>query len=158
MIRSKGEAGTGDIVEAVRHLRTIVGEIRAPRHARRRRAGDGGQGARRAARPRAPRRGRGPAARRHVLRRRHRDAGRRRARDAPRRRGRLRRLGHLQERGPGGARRRGRRGDDALPGLGPRAQGLRGARRRDAVARGAQARRDARSSPTAAGERVAPRA
>ena len=28
MIRSKGEAGTGDIVEAVRHLRTISGEIR----------------------------------------------------------------------------------------------------------------------------------
>jgi pyridoxal 5'-phosphate synthase pdxS subunit len=28
MIRSKGEAGTGDIVEAVRHLRTITGEIR----------------------------------------------------------------------------------------------------------------------------------
>jgi len=28
MIRSKGEAGTGDIVEAVRHLRTINGEIR----------------------------------------------------------------------------------------------------------------------------------
>jgi pyridoxal 5'-phosphate synthase pdxS subunit len=28
MIRSKGEAGTGDIVEAVRHLRTIYGEIR----------------------------------------------------------------------------------------------------------------------------------
>jgi pyridoxal 5'-phosphate synthase pdxS subunit len=28
MIRSKGEAGTGDIVEAVRHLRTIGGEIR----------------------------------------------------------------------------------------------------------------------------------
>src|SRR6476469_8543558 len=28
MIRSKGEAGTGDIVEAVRHLRTIRGEIR----------------------------------------------------------------------------------------------------------------------------------
>src|SRR5438094_3014536 len=28
MIRSKGEAGTGDIVEAVRHLRAIVGEIR----------------------------------------------------------------------------------------------------------------------------------
>lgn len=29
MIRSKGEAGTGDIVEAVRHLRTIHGAIRA---------------------------------------------------------------------------------------------------------------------------------
>src|ERR1700676_5008571 len=28
MIRSKGEAGTGDIVEAVRHLRAINGEIR----------------------------------------------------------------------------------------------------------------------------------
>src|SRR5271170_6281158 len=28
MIRSKGEAGTGDIVEAVRHLRAITGEIR----------------------------------------------------------------------------------------------------------------------------------
>jgi pyridoxal 5'-phosphate synthase pdxS subunit len=28
MIRSKGEAGTGDIVEAVRHMRVIAGEIR----------------------------------------------------------------------------------------------------------------------------------
>ena len=28
MIRSKGEAGTGDIVEAVRHMREINGEIR----------------------------------------------------------------------------------------------------------------------------------
>jgi len=28
MIRSKGEAGTGDIVEAVRHMRMIAGEIR----------------------------------------------------------------------------------------------------------------------------------
>jgi pyridoxal 5'-phosphate synthase pdxS subunit len=28
MIRSKGEAGTGDIVEAVRHLRAITGEIK----------------------------------------------------------------------------------------------------------------------------------
>jgi pyridoxal 5'-phosphate synthase pdxS subunit len=28
MIRSKGEAGTGDVVEAVRHLRSIVGDIR----------------------------------------------------------------------------------------------------------------------------------
>src|ERR687890_472282 len=29
MIRSKGEAGTGDIVEAVRHMRRITGEIKA---------------------------------------------------------------------------------------------------------------------------------
>lgn len=28
MIRSKGEAGTGDVVEAVGHLRSIVGDIR----------------------------------------------------------------------------------------------------------------------------------
>jgi pyridoxal 5'-phosphate synthase pdxS subunit len=28
MIRSKGEAGTGDIVEAVRHMRSITGQIR----------------------------------------------------------------------------------------------------------------------------------
>lgn len=29
MIRTKGEAGSGNIVEAVRHLRTVVGELRA---------------------------------------------------------------------------------------------------------------------------------
>jgi pyridoxal 5'-phosphate synthase pdxS subunit len=29
MIRTKGEAGTGNVVEAVRHLRTILGEIRS---------------------------------------------------------------------------------------------------------------------------------
>jgi pyridoxal 5'-phosphate synthase pdxS subunit len=28
MIRSKGEAGTGDVVEAVRHIRAIVGQMR----------------------------------------------------------------------------------------------------------------------------------
>src|SRR5690554_6109061 len=28
MIRTKGEAGTGDVVEAVRHARTVMGEIR----------------------------------------------------------------------------------------------------------------------------------
>lgn len=31
MIRTKGEAGTGDVVEAVRHMRAIMGEIRALR-------------------------------------------------------------------------------------------------------------------------------
>lgn len=31
MIRTKGEAGTGDVVEAVRHARTIFGEIRSLR-------------------------------------------------------------------------------------------------------------------------------
>ena len=28
MIRSKGEAGTGDVIQAVRHLRSIIGDIR----------------------------------------------------------------------------------------------------------------------------------
>jgi pyridoxal 5'-phosphate synthase pdxS subunit len=28
MIRTKGEAGTGDVVEAVRHARSVLGEIR----------------------------------------------------------------------------------------------------------------------------------
>ena len=48
MIRSKGEAGTGNIVEAVRHLRSILGTIRALTQADPRRALRLGQGARRA--------------------------------------------------------------------------------------------------------------
>ena len=32
MIRTKGEAGTGDVVEAVRHARTVLGQIRALRN------------------------------------------------------------------------------------------------------------------------------
>ena len=55
MIRSKGEAGTGDIVEAVRHLRAITGEIKRLGTLERDGAHDRGQGARRAVRPR-PRR------------------------------------------------------------------------------------------------------
>lgn len=34
MIRTKGEAGTGDVIEAVRHMRTIMSEIRIVQHAR----------------------------------------------------------------------------------------------------------------------------
>ncbi len=34
MIRTKGEAGTGDVVEAVRHMRTIMGDIRKVQNAR----------------------------------------------------------------------------------------------------------------------------
>ena len=116
MIRSKGEAGTGDIVEAVRHLRMIRGEIRrlatlgeeelataakelqAPLHLVRQVAADG----------RLPG---GP-----VLRRRDRHPGRRLARDAARRRGRVRRLGDLQVRGSRAPRAGDRRGDDPLPG------------------------------------------
>ncbi len=37
MIRTKGEAGTGDIVEAVRHARSVLGEIRRLQNYARRR-------------------------------------------------------------------------------------------------------------------------
>ena len=101
MIRSKGEAGTGDIVEAVRHMRAITGEIR------RLQTLDAGELATAAKEHRAPldlvreRRARRAPARRALLRRRDRHAGRRLAGDAAGRRGRVRRLGDLQVRGPG---------------------------------------------------------
>ena len=101
MIRSKGEAGTGDVSNATTHMRKIRGEIRrltslSTRRAVRRRQGTAGP-------VRAGRRGRRArqAAGRAVHRRRHRHPGRRRDDDAARRRGRLRRLGHLQVRQPG---------------------------------------------------------
>ena len=53
MIRSKGEAGTGDIVEAVRHMRRIALGDPPPAEPRRHGAGDGGEGAPGAARSRA---------------------------------------------------------------------------------------------------------
>jgi len=34
MIRTKGEAGTGDVVEAVRHARTVIGELQRLQHMR----------------------------------------------------------------------------------------------------------------------------
>ena len=106
MIRSKGEAGTGDIVEAVRHMRQITGEIRrlatlGAGRDRRRAAKELGAPldlVRDVARDGTP-------AGRAVLRRRHRHAGRRGADDGARRRRRVRRLGHLQVRG---SARRGR--------------------------------------------------
>ena len=140
MIRSKGEAGTGDIVNAVTHLRKIRGEIRrlttlgpeelaaaakelqSPLPLVRQVAADG------------------QASGGAVLRRRDRNAGRRVAGDAARRRGRVRRLGHLQVRGSRAARARDRRGDDALrrPGTGRRR--LHRPRRRDGQHRDLQAR------------------
>ena len=114
MIRSKGEAGTGDVSEATKHIRKITSEINvAPlddegRALRRRQGAAGAVRARR--RDRRDRQ----AARRALRRRRRRDAGRRRDDDAARRRRRLRRLGHLQVGQPGRARRGDREGDDVL--------------------------------------------
>ena len=61
MIRSKGEAGTGNIVEAVRHLRSILGDIRKITQADSRRAVRLGQAAA-GARSRSCRRSPRPAA------------------------------------------------------------------------------------------------
>ena len=116
MIRTKGEAGSGNIVEAVRHLRQVIGEIRALAALRPRSCATARQGARRAARAGAPRGARRPAAGAELRRRRHRHARRRRAVHGARRRGGVRRLGHLQERGPGGARPRDRARHHALGG------------------------------------------
>ena len=130
LIRSKGEAGTGNIVEAVRHLRSILGDIRALTQAD---AAERYGWAKRLAAPidlvqevaetGAP-------ARTAVLRRRYRHAGGRRPRDAAGCAGRLRRLGDLQERGPGPSGPGHRRGDDPLRGRPDRGQGEPRARRR----------------------------
>ena len=98
MIRSKGEAGTGNIVEAVRHLRSILGDIRKVTEA------DSAElygWAKELAAPiglvqEIATTGRLPVP--AVLRRGHRHPGRRLAGDAARCRSRVRRLRHLQER------------------------------------------------------------
>ncbi len=48
MMRTKGEAGTGDVVEAVRHARSVLGEIRQLKTMRREEMYDLRQGNRRA--------------------------------------------------------------------------------------------------------------
>ncbi len=97
MIRSKGEAGTGNVVEAVRHLRSILGDIRKIGTAD---SAELFEWAKQLQRPSAARAGGcrdRQAARADVLRRRHRHPGRRLARHAARRRGRVRGIRHLQE-------------------------------------------------------------
>ncbi len=98
MIRTKGEAGSGNIVEAVRHIRTIVKEMKQLTvlgkeelvHESKKPAGAARTG-------RMGRRAR-QAAGAELLGGRHRHSGRRRAGDAAGRRSRVRRLRHLQER------------------------------------------------------------
>ena len=151
MIRSKGEAGTGDIVEAVRHMRQINGEIR------RLTTLDDDELATAAKELAAPLdivrqvAARRQAAGRAVLRRRHRHARRRRADDGARRRRRVRRLRHLQVRRSADARPRDRRGDDALAGPGARRRGLARPRPGDGQPRELQARRASSCSPSVAG-------
>ena len=114
MIRTKGEAGTGDVVEAVRHARTVFGEIRKlqnmpteelmasqePGRALRAAAGGGPIG---------------PAAGGQLCRGRHRHAGGRRADDAVGGGWRLRGQRHLQERRPQPPRQGHRHGHHPFP-------------------------------------------
>ena len=116
MIRSKGEAGTGNVVEAVRHMRAIGGEIRRlgsleEAELAARRQGPGG-----AAGPGAGGGREGTAAGGHVLRRRRGHARRRSADDAPGRRGRVRGLGIFKSEDPRAHRGSRGGGHDALPG------------------------------------------
>ena len=91
MIRTKGEAGSGNIVEAVRHLRSVIGRDAAADLASARGAARRGEGAARAGRAGAQGGGDGPAPGAELRRGRHRDAGRRRALHGARRRGGVRR-------------------------------------------------------------------
>ena len=131
MIRSKGEAGTGDVSNATTHMRTDPG--RDPRLASlpRRRAVRRGQGAAGAVRAGQGGRRDRQAAGGAVHRGRHRHPGRRGHDDAARRRGRLRRLGHLQVRRPGQAGRRDRQGHHLPRRPGRDREGVARARRGD---------------------------
>ncbi len=116
MIRSKGEAGTGNIVEAVRHLRAITDGIRRLTVLPEEELMSGGEEPRRAVRAGEGGARAGPAAGGALLRRRRGDARRCGAGDAAGRGWRLRRLGHLQVGGPAAPWQGDRQGDDALRG------------------------------------------
>jgi pyridoxal 5'-phosphate synthase subunit Pdx1 len=105
MIRTKGEAGTGNVVEAVRHMRTIIGEMRARRR----------QGAPRSSRPDRLGCQARHAAGGQFLGGRYRHSGGRGPHDATGRRWRLRGLRHLQERRSGRPGQGDRAGHHALP-------------------------------------------
>ena len=86
MIRTKGEAGTGDVVHAVQHMRQIVARDQGPHRPRRPGTIQRRQGSRRALRTRPHGRKVRLAPRAQLLRRRHRHSRRRRSHDAARRR------------------------------------------------------------------------
>ncbi len=84
MIRTKGEAGSGNIVEAVRHMRAVMSGREAAHGARARGDDDRGQEPGRPLRAGAVDRPDREVAGAELLGGRHRDAGRRRAHDAAR--------------------------------------------------------------------------
>ena len=114
MIRTKGEAGSGNIVEAVRHIRAIIGQMKKLTTLgeeelvhESKELGAPFELVSWVAEARQ-------AACSEFLSRRHRHSRRRSARDATRRRSGLRRLRHLQVQRSSPARTRHREGNDAL--------------------------------------------
>ena len=101
MIRTKGEAGTGNIVEAVRHARSVMGEIRKIQNMSEGRAGGGGQGAGCTRGAGAGGEAPGAAAGGQLRSGRCGDSRRQRADDAARRGRRVRGLGRIQGRRSG---------------------------------------------------------
>ena len=144
MIRSKGEAGTGNVVEAVRHLRSILGDVRKITQA------DSAELYDWAKRLQAPvglvqeLAETGRAAGAAVLRRWPGHPGRRRPRHAARRPGGVRRLGHLQERRPRPSGQGHRRGHHPLQRPRHHRQGLPGPRAGHARPRDRHPRDEAR--------------
>ena len=100
MIRTKGEAGTGNIVEATRHIRTVMGEIRKLHGMTDDELMAEAKALEAPYELRVRGRAHGQAARREFRGRRYRHACRCRAHDAARDGGRLCRLGDLQIGGP----------------------------------------------------------
>ena len=96
MIRTKGEAGSGNIVEAVRHMRAIVEPDEAAHDARRRRTGARSEGTGRAVRAGRLGREARQAAGAEFFGGRNRHSGRRGAGDAAGRGSGVRRLGNFQ--------------------------------------------------------------
>ena len=114
MIRSKGEAGTGNIVEAVTHLRAITSAIRALADLKDTGLDAKAEEYRVPGRAGARRREESASSRRPLLRRRHLDARGCRADHAARGGRKLRRLRDLQVGGPRAFREGDRRGHDPL--------------------------------------------
>ena len=160
MIRTKGEAGTGDIVNAVTHMRAVFGGIRRLGSLREDELYSEAKNLQRPGRARAVGGRARAAAGRDLHGRRHRDSGRRGPLHAARRGRRLRRLGNLQVVRPLDACEGDRRGDDALPGRRSVGARLAGPRRRDErpLGRRARARRSARNARLVehGGNRVSP--
>ena len=127
MIRTKGEPGTGDVIQAVRHMRTMNKQIRELVGLRDDEVYEAAAGrALRSGQVRARQR---PSARRELRRRWCGHPGRRRPDDGTRCRRRVRGLRYLQVRRSGQARRRHRQGHRQLAGRRSARQAVRKPRR-----------------------------